>query len=294
MVLVDKIMDSLDNGDIVLGVFLDFSKAFDTVNHSILLQKLSCYGITGICNQWFVSYLNSRKQYVVYNNQSSQFKYITCGVPQGSILGPVLFLLYVNDIINASNILFPILFADDTNVFLKGKNADILIDTMNSELQELVNWLCSNKLSLNVAKTHYMFFKLSKKCILSNTRLLINNAIVSEVQSTKFLGIIIDSNLKWTENINLIKTKISKGIGIIAKARKYLKQSTLLTMYYAFIYPHLTYCIEVWGSASKSLMEPLFKVQKRIGRIIAGVPYKAHTDPIFTSLKILDLAKIYR
>ena len=130
-----------------------------------------------------------------------------------------------------------------------------------------------------------------KKRILSNTRLLINNAIVSEVQSTKFLGIIIDSNLKWTKHINLIKTKISKGIGIIAKARKYLKQSTLLTMYYAFIYPHLTYCIEVWGSASKSLMEPLFKVQKRIVRIIAGVPYKAHTDPIFTSLKILDLAK---
>ena len=93
LVLVDKIIYSLDNGDIVLGVFLDFSKAFDTVNHSILLQKLSCYGITGICNQWFASYLNSRKQYVVFNNQSSQFKYITCGVPQGYILGPVLFTI---------------------------------------------------------------------------------------------------------------------------------------------------------------------------------------------------------
>ena len=127
------------------------------------------------------------------------------------------FVIAANITCLMAEILFPILFADDTNVFLNGQNADILIDTMNSELQELVNWLCSNKFSLNVTKTHYMFFKLSKKRILSNTRILINNAIVSEVQSTKFLGIIIESNLKWTKHINLIKTKISKGIGNYGK-----------------------------------------------------------------------------
>ena len=112
-VLNDKISSSLDNGDHVLGVFLDFSKAFDCVNHKILLTKLECYGIRGIALQWFRSYLTNRKQYVVYNNINSNLRDITCGVPQGSILGPLLFLLYINDITNASTKLFPILYADD-------------------------------------------------------------------------------------------------------------------------------------------------------------------------------------
>ena len=121
-ILIDKIMCSLERGEIVLGVFLDFTKAFDTVNHVILLEKLYKYGIRGTTHKWFVSYLSKRQQYVSYNTVSSDYNNIHCGVPQGSIIGPLLFLLYINDMVNVSDVLFPILFADDSNVFINGKN----------------------------------------------------------------------------------------------------------------------------------------------------------------------------
>ena len=147
MVLVDKITKALHSGEYVLGVFIDFNKAFDTVNHEILLRKLHFYGIKGTAYNWFASYLQDRTQYVTYNNTSSSKKPISCGVPQGSILGPLLFLLYINDIANVSDILYLILFADDTNAFMSGKNINQMITTMNKELEKLSIWLSANKLS---------------------------------------------------------------------------------------------------------------------------------------------------
>ena len=139
--LVDKISNALNNGNFMLGVFLDFSKAFDTVNHKILCDKLETYGIRGTCLKWFKSYLSNRSQFVMYNNSSSSTSEIVCGVPQGSILGPLLFLIYINDIVNVSHILLPVLFADDTNVFLEGSNINDMCDVMNSELEKLHIWL---------------------------------------------------------------------------------------------------------------------------------------------------------
>ena len=160
--LVDKITESLQKGECVLGVFLDFSKAFDTVNHNSLLDNLYLYRIRGTALDWFTNYLSDRKQYVVYNNTKSNKKNITCGVPQGSILGPLLFLLYINDICNVSVILFPILFADDTNIFLNGKHNDELVQCMNCELNKVVIWLAANTLSLNIEKIHFMMFRLKR------------------------------------------------------------------------------------------------------------------------------------
>ena len=157
--LVDKVSNALENGEFVLGLFLDFSKAFDTVNHSILFEKLEYYGIRGIPLNWFKSYLDSRKQYVEYNGTKSDEQIISCGVPQGSILGPLLFLLYINDLASVSNKLYTLLFANDSNMFISGKNLNDLIDTMNMEMIKVIEWLQVNELSLNLKKTYFMVFR---------------------------------------------------------------------------------------------------------------------------------------
>ena len=156
--LVDKISTALDRGNVVIGCFVDLKKAFDTVNHSILITKLYKYGIRGNSLQWFKSYLANRQQFVHIHTSKSNTETVTCGVPQGSILGPLLFILYINDLSNVSDVLFPILFADDTSVYIEAEKESSVISILNEELQKINTWLKSNKLTLNLDKSHYMVF----------------------------------------------------------------------------------------------------------------------------------------
>ena len=212
--LVDTITNSLDKGDIIISVFLDLKKAFDSVDHHILLKKLYAYGIRGNFIKWFESYLCDRAQYVVYNNQRYMTHPIKCGVPQGSILGPLLFIIYVNDIGNISNLLFNIMYADDTSVLLSGNNLNDLICLLNKELDLLYIWLNSNKLSLNTQKTFYLLFHRAR--IKGNNSVVkINDCVLNRVNIIKYLGVIIDHKLKWCEHISYVKNKVSKGLGII-------------------------------------------------------------------------------
>ena len=148
----------MDRKEHAVGVFLDLSKAFDTVNYEILFDKLYHYGIRGLALDWVKSYFNERSQFVEYNGLRSSPHKIRCGVPQGSILGPLFFILYINDLNNASN-LESILFADDTNLFISLKDPDFLISTLNCELIKLSKWFRANRLSLNLTKTNFMEFK---------------------------------------------------------------------------------------------------------------------------------------
>ena len=292
--LIDKITESIDNGNNVLGIFLDFSKAFDTVDHSILIEKLQCYGIRGLALLWIKNYLNNRKQYVSYNGVKSNLLTIKCGVPQGSILGPLLFLLYINDIANVSEKIFLLLFADDSNAFISGSDINDLILEINNELKQLVIWINIIKLSLNIDKTHYMIFTSSKHLAKTKNNVVIKNIIISQVTTTKFLGVILDDKLTWKPHIASVKGKLSKCIGILTKVRNVLNKKGMILLYYSFLYPYLSFCIEVWGKSCPTYLSSLFIVQKRAVRLISFSPYLSHTDPIFKSLQILKLNDIYK
>ena len=293
ILLMDKISGALERGDYVLGLFLDFSKAFDTVNHDILFKKLSAYGIVGTSLDWFKSYLYKRKQFVEYNGSKSEMDVITCGVPQGSILGPLLFLIYINDLADVSNILFALMFADDSNMFLSGKDPDDLINIMNQEMIKLVGWLNLNKLSLNLKKTHFMIFSKKSDKVKVTNKLIINDVVISQAEKTKFLGVIIDPHLSFQKHISYMKGKIARGIGCLRKSRPFVDEKTLKTLYNAMIYPHFTYCIEVWGNNYSKYLEPLMKLQHWAIHVITGTRKYDHVTPLFNRLKLMTLEKIY-
>lgn len=291
--LVNKIVTGMNKNEKTLGTFLDFRKAFDTVNHHILLAKLYKYGIRGTCYDLVKDYLNDRVQYVQIGECMSESGAITCGVPQGSILGPLLFLLYINDIYSVSKKLFIVLFADDSNIFIQGKDTTEMIDILNVELDKIYKWLLSNRLSLNIEKTYLMLFVRNRSSEKLNKDIKIAGKMITRVESTKFLGIVIDSKLSWEPHLKFIRKKIAKGLGIICKAKKYLLKHTLRSLYFSFIYPYISYGIEAWGSAAACHTLPIFKLQKKIIRLITLSHFRAHTLPLFHHLNILTFYEIY-
>ena len=270
---------------------MDIKKAFDAVPHSILLEKLYALGIRGNNYILFKCYLENRKQYVIYNNCKFDMGTMTHGVPQGSILGPLFFIIYMNDKSKLSGLLFAILYADDTNIFLEGNSYNTIILESNTELLKIESWLVAYRLTLSVSKTHYtcMIFHRSRFKTVDHD-LILNFNVVKH--STKLLGIIVDDQLKWKQHIDYIKNKISKSIRIIYKARNYVNRHTLRNLYYSFVYPYLIYCVEVWGNACDSYLEPLILKQKRCIRTITFSQFKAHTKPLFQELNILSFHKL--
>ena len=206
--IIEKIQSAIDQRDFSCWIFLDFSKAFDTVNHSILLKKLEYYGIRGIAKDWFLSYFSDRTQTVTINNIKSDPLPITCGVPQGSVLGPLLFLLYINDFYTCSNLFDFHLFADDANLFYRHKDIPSLVRNINIELIKVHTWLCANKLSLNIEKSNFVIFHPPQRKITYNVELKLNDKLLKQEKCIKYLGIFIDSNLSWKAHINHICMKI--------------------------------------------------------------------------------------
>jgi hypothetical protein len=290
--LTDRITNELDCGNHSLGIFIDLSKAFDTLDHSILLSKLQHYGVRGTACDWFTSYLQNRKQFVNIGSEVSDTRIIKCGVPQGSILGPLLFILYINDIVNVSDLCSLILFADDTNIFLSNNNLKSLIDTANIELAKFSTWFKANKLSLNVKKTNFIIFRNKNKQIDNDIEIKIDNAAISQVANTKFLGVIINQDLTWNDHIKVILNKIAKSIGVIRRVSHNLSKDVLLSLYHTLVQPYLDYCNIVWASGHSGLIEKLQIAQKRIVRIVCNLSWNAHTRPTFLKLNILHIVEI--
>ena len=187
------------------------------MNHEILLTKLEHYGIKDNMLEWFRSYLSKRKQYISINGQSSELLDITCGVPQGSVLGPLLFLIYINGLPNVSEVLDFYLFADDTNIYYESKTLDDIEKTLNEELNKLFIWLNVNRLSLNIDKTNYIIFHPYNKSMKDHITITINNKVIDQKEFIKYFGVLMDSTLSWKFHISNISKKTSRSIGIICK-----------------------------------------------------------------------------
>jgi hypothetical protein len=290
--MYDRISLATDKNEFSIGVFIDLSKAFDTLDHCILLKKLEHYGIRGIALDWFKSYLSNRTQCVEYNGVTSSFKNITYGVPQGSILGPLLFILYVNDIVNCSELLLFILFADDTNLFFSCGDIQQLKNTVNKELAKVSVWFRANKLSLNTKKSNFILFGNKHLPNAFQLCISIDDHLLEQVTHTKFLGVYVDAKLSWKNHIDYIALKISKGLGILGRVRNILPSNALLMLYHTLVYSYLNYCNIVWGSASASALNKLISLQNRAIRLITHSAFRSSCDPLYARLNLLKLSDI--
>ena len=296
--MVENIRKAWENDEYCLGVFIDFRKAFDTVDHSILIGKMEHLGIRGLPLELIKSYLSYRKQYVAFGSSESLPRNISVGVPQGSILGPLFFLLYINDLSAASNFFRYILFADDTNLFASGKDKGDLLRGLRSELTKLSGWFAHNKLTLNYGKTEYVnFSKPSKDKNGDGWDLEIDGRRILEVDSGKFLGVYIDKQISWRVHIGKVITKISQTVGIIGRARRFMNAPQLFLLYNTMVLPHLQYCLINWGNfkgdRNLGLRDRLLSLQKCLVRIICGASHISHADPLFAQLNALKVDDLF-
>ncbi len=313
--LVDKITKSVELNESTLGIFLDLSKAFDTIDHGILIHKLEHYGFRGIVLEWFKSYLKNRNQFVRYQSCDSDMKYITCGVPQGSILGPLLFILYVNDIVATTSLFDIILFADDTTLLYSDPDIASKMDTINNELNEINNWFRANKLSVNASKTNYMILgtphltnkyydssndpsdgtsDMQNKSVGKRIQVILNDVSLQRVGYTKFLGVIIDENLTWKKHIDAISKTISRNAGMLTKLKHYVPEYILYSLYCTLILPYINYGILIWGNTCKTYLDKLIKLQKWAIRTISYEHYRCHTGPLFKKHNVLNICDTFK
>ena len=326
---IDHILKNLESKNHVIGIFIDLSKAFDTIDHRKLLVKLEHYGIRGPCLDLIESYLCNRQQYVDFQNTHSDHCKIEYGVPQGSVLGPLLFLLYINDITNSSSSKLGhfVLFADDTNIFVAGKTEQEAYLNANKVLESVNNYMESNLLHINLSKSVYMLFRPGRYSSCARAReygsensLTLSGTTLTRVNEVRFLGVIIDHELSWEPQLDNIRCKLTTSIAIIKRIMKFIPKTEYHKLYDSLFKSHMSYCISSWGGVTPYRLSKLFSIQKRCVRLLFGSkpsldrteyyetcararPYSEHiakrsfalenTKPIFNTEKIMSIHNLY-
>ena len=277
---------ALCKDECAVGIFCDLSKAFDTLDHGILLNKLEHYGIRGKWHLWFQSYLSDRTQFVDLNGITSTEQSIQVGVPQGSILGPLLFLLYINDLPASLSKMLAVKFADDTNLVIRGRSLEDLANDINSDLASVNDFFKANKLKLNVEKTKMVCFRKKGKTI-NEVPIMLDGAKLSYNDSATFLGITLDCNLNWEQHCIAVANKIARNSGLLNRLKHYLPKASLKILYDSLVSSHFLYGLEVWGACPAKMKKRLTVIQKKCVRIISKANWNSHSEPRMKELKIL-------
>jgi len=328
---INRILSEIEKKRHVVGVFIDLSKAFDTIDHEKLLVKLEHYGIRGICYDLLASYLANRTQCTNFQQVISEPCPVKFGVPQGSVLGPLLFLIYINDIVNSTDVGHFVMFADDTNIFVSGESEKEAYVNANTVLNRVNEYMFSNLLHINLDKSVYMHFRPSLSaaerltCIRarpygSEHTVKIAGHKLKKVDTVKFLGVIIDDKLNWEPHIAHLNNKLKMSIVMIKRITKFIPKSEYMKIYDALFKSHLSYCISCWGGVSSYKLQSLFAIQKRCVRLLFGKEYSfdhagyyetcarvrtyeenkspknyclEHTKPLFNDHSLLNLHNLY-
>ena len=283
--ITEDLKRSIDEGKLTCGVFIDLQKAFDTVDLDILLKKLQFYGFRGLTNDWFSSYLLGRKQFVSLSGETSSYKNIRHGVPQGSVLGPILFLIYINDLGRA--IIYSKLynFADDTAILYSDHNPKRLKKRINIDLKLLLQWLKANRIQLNVAKTEVVLFKNKSKRVNYNIKIKLDGKLIRFSKCTKYLGLLIDENLSFYNHKENIINKLRTANGALCMIRHYVPFTILRSMYFSLFQPHIHYGLQIWGQ-NLCPRSRINRLQRIAVRLITFSVFNAPSKPLFMLAKI--------
>jgi hypothetical protein len=289
----EHILTQMQKKNIVVGLFCDFSKAFDTVNHRILLDKLSVYGIRGPALHLLTSYLNRRQQCVAIKDSTSRLLSIERGVPQGSILGPLLFLVYINDLVRIDSTLFYKIFADDSNSFFSGRSVSAIQPHIQSFVCELTTWCRSNALIVNPSKTKLVIFRPKNKKLDQDLAIVMDGYDLEVVDEAKFLGVWLDKHLTWSKHVLELCKKLRRVCGLINRNRYVFPFKVKRLLYFALFYSNLHYCITTYGTTCTTNLSSLHRLQKRFVRALYNLDPRSATKPYFIKAGIIPVDKVY-
>lgn len=304
--MTNHITSNLDSGKKCVGVFLDLAKAFDTVSRRILLGKMQSMGIRGIPLNWFISYFSNRRQRVCVDGMCSEFSEMTFGVPQGSVLGPTLFLIYINDLCKLDLAKAETLaFADDTALIFHGDTWDEVTESTHRGLRQVLQWLNNNLLSLNTFKTKFLNFSISQRS--APTRPLIiklhecsrfsSNSCscpsIENLRSIKYLGVYIDDRLTWKKHIDVVNVRVRKLKYLFVKLRKVADETLIRLIYMALCQSIVSYCVVAWGAACGTFMIKLERAQRAILKIAHNKPFRFSTDSLYNECQLLRVRQVF-
>lgn len=294
--VLNEVQKGLDNSkEVLVGLlFIDLVKAFDTVDHSLIINKLNKIGIKGNSLKLIKSYLDNRVQIIKYKSYTSSAKPVTCGIPQGGILSPILFNIFINDIVNLPLKGKLSLYADDICLIYISDNIITIISDMAHDLQLLNNWLTSNLLCLNASKTKYLIISSKYNKPKEYPTLFLNKAIIERVDSYKYLGLYIDSSLSWDVHINHIKSKLLPAVGVIKRLKYDLPSKSKLLIYFSLIHSHLTYLNAIWGTAAKKYINPLQILQNKAIKHVYSWHFRTPTKYVYANCNILSFQNLKR